>query len=249
MRERPLILTVGDNRSFLGKLAVLLERLHCDVLPANSARETFDLARVAHPRAIILNMQLTGLDGLEFLRNLRADEELADIPVVMITDVREKRQVWEAMSLGCIEVLDKPLDLDKLHQALQRCNLYPVARRRYLRAPYARPVEVLVDGTVQVVNALTLSERGIMVRMPQPLPRGTAVEVRLFLPDAQVLQAGGNVIYVHDHQGSPGESANVAIRFDRLTINSAESLQTMVRQLLVGDLVAGQGEEPIVKPD
>jgi CheY-like chemotaxis protein len=249
MRERPLVLTVDDNQGFLGKLAVLLERLHCDVLPVTSARDTIELARVARPRVIILNLQLACIDSLVFLRKLRADGDLADIPVVMFTDVREKCRVWEAMSLGCIEVLDKPLELDKLHQALQRCNLYPHAQRRYLRAPYARTVELLVDGAGQVVNALTLSERGIMVRMPQPLPKDTTVDVRITLPDSQTMQVGGKVIYVHDHSATPVMSANVAIKFDRLTLDNVENLQILVKQLLIGDLTAGLGEEPVIKPD
>jgi len=248
MSERPLILTVDDNQAFLGKLAVLLERLQCEVLPVTSARDTIELARVARPRAIIISMQLAGKDSLAFLRTLRAEEELADLPVVMITTVREQRQIWEAMSLGCIEVLDLPLELDRLHQALQRCNLYPEARRRHLRAPFARPVEILVDGTVLAANAITLSERGIMVRMPQPLALGSSVEVRFSLPDARVVQVGGEVIYVRDNQGAQAASAGVAIKFPRLTIKSAETLKMLVKQLLVGDLVAGHGEKPIVRP-
>jgi len=248
MRERPLVMIVDDNQAFLGKLAVLLERLHCDVLPVTSVSDALELARVARPRVIITSMQLTGMDSLDFLRALRADAELANLPVVMITSVREQRQIWEAMSLGCIEVLDLPLELERLHQALQRSNLYPDVRRRHLRAPYVRPVEILVDGTVRVVKAVTLSERGIMVRMPQPLPPGSSVEVRLSLPDDQVVQVGGEVIYVRNNQGTQTGLAAVAIKFTRLTIKSAENLKILVKQLLVGDLVVGQSEEPIIRP-
>ncbi len=249
MRERPLVLTVDDDRTFLGSLAILLERLHCEVLPVANGDDAMELARVMRPRAIVLSLQLAAPDGLTFLRNLRDSRELVDTPVVMVTAHREKHQVWEAMRLGCIEVLDKPIELTALHQALQRCNLYPDARRRYLRAPYRRPVEVIIDGVAQLVNAVTLSERGIMVRMPQPLPKGTEVEVRLSLPGEQVVQAGGEVIYVRMHQGVSAAEAEVAIRFDRLNSKGVEALQMMVRQLLVGDLDASREAASIVKPE
>ena len=123
MRDRPIVLTVDNNQTVLGTLAVLLERLYFDVLPVTTSRDAIDLARVARPQVITLNMQMPDMDSLAFVRTLHADEELADIPVIMITGVREKQRVWEAMSLGCIEVLDMPIELSRLHQALQRCNL------------------------------------------------------------------------------------------------------------------------------
>jgi len=249
MRDRPIVLTVDDNQAFLGTLAVLLERLHFDVLPVTSSRDAIDLARVARPQVITLNMQMPDMDSLAFLRALRADEELTEIPVIMITSAREKQQVWEAMSLGCIEVLDLPIDLNRMHQALQRCNLYPEGRRRYLRAPYTKRVELVVRGEVLLLTAVTLSERGIMVRMPNPLAKGTPVEVRLTLPDDQVLTLGGEVIYVRGGKGgSVTPPPGVAIKFDRVTIKDTEKLHLLVKQLLIGDIVANQ-TETIIKPD
>ena len=248
MRERPIILTVDDNQVFLGTLAILLERLQFDVLPVTNSRDAIDLARVARPQVITLSMQMPDMDCLAFLRALRADEELVDTPVIMITGAREKQQVWEAMSLGCIEVLDKPLELNRLHQALQRCNLYPEKRRRYLRAPYTKPVEIKVNGEVMTCNAMTLSERGIMVRMPQPLLKGLTVEVQLTLPDEHILRVSGTVIYVREGKGLPAAPAGVAIKFDRISINDSERLHILVKQLLISDIVATQSES-VIKPD
>ena len=246
---RPIVLTVDDNQTFLGTLAVLLERMNFDVLPVTSSRDALDLARVARPQVITLNMQMPDMDSLAFMRTLRADDELSDIPVIMITGVREKQQVWEAMSLGCIEVLDMPLELNRLHQALQRCNLYPEGRRRYLRAPYAKPVEVVVSGEVLQLSGVTLSERGIMVRMPDPAPKGMPVEVLLGLPDGEKLTLGGSVIYVRSGRGGElGPPPGVAIKFDRVTIKDTEKLHAFVKDLLIGDIVASQ-TEPVIKPD
>lgn len=249
MRDRPIVLTIDDNQSALGTLAVLLERLHLDVLPVTGPRDAVDLARVARPQVIILNMQMAGMDCLAFMRTLRADEELADIPVIMITAAREKQKVWEAMSLGCIEVLDLPLELNRVHQALQRCNLYPERRRRYLRAPFAKKVDVEVRGETFSLNAVTLSERGIMVRMETPLARGTPVEVRLAIPGAETLSLGGEVIYVRGGTGKGlALAAGVAIKFTRVTLKDTEKLHAFVKELLIGDIVANQ-TETIIRPD
>ena len=248
MRERPIVLTVDDNQTFLGILAVLLERLDFDVLPVTSSRDVLDLARVARPQVITLNMQMPDKDSLELMRELRADPELADLPVIMITAERDKQRVWEAMSLGCIEVLDKPLELNRLHLALQRCNLYPEGRRRYLRAPYTKKITLWLRGTGQELTAMTLSERGIMVRMPQPLPRGTVVEIKLTLPGEQVLRVGGEVIYVMAGKSTAAGTCWVAIKFDRVTLKDSERLSALVRQLLIGDILVTQSES-VIKSD
>jgi CheY-like chemotaxis protein len=248
MPDRPVVLTVDNDRRFLGTLAVLLERLHFEVLPVTSSSDAIDLARVTRPQVITVNMQMPDMNSLVFLKTLHADAELADIPVIMITDARDKKLVWEAMSLGCIEVLDKPLELNRFHQALQRCNLYPAGKRRYLRAPYVKQVELIYRDSSQFLNAVTLSERGIMVRMPKPLPRGSAVEVRLTLPDGETIQAGGQVIYLREGKHTPNALAGVAIKFDRLTIEDAEKLHALVKDLLIGDIVADQTKE-IIRSD
>ncbi|TLM68885.1 MAG: response regulator [Deltaproteobacteria bacterium] len=248
MPDRPIVLTIDNDHQFLGTLAVLLERLHFEVLPVTSSRDAIDLARVARPHVITLNMQMPDMNSLAFLKTLHADAELADIPVIMITDVREKQQVWEAMSLGCIEVLDKPLELNRFHQALQRCNLYPAGKRRYLRAPYVKQVELLCRGSSQFLNAVTLSERGIMVRMPQPLPKGSNVEIRLTLSADETLQVGGQVIYIREGKSAVNGAVGVAIKFDRLTLSDAEKLHALVKDLLIGDIVASQ-KETIIKAD
>lgn len=246
--ERPTVLTIDDNQNFLGTLAVILERLQFDVLPITNARDALDLARVIQPQVITLNMQIPDMNSLEFMRALRADADLADMPVIMITGQREKQQVWEAMSLGCIEVLDKPLEVTRLHQALQRCNLYKEGRRRYLRAPFTRQVELVCRGEALSLTSVTLSERGIMVRMPDPLPRGSEVTVRFPASQGGEMTCTGQVIYVRGKSAQIGPPPGVAIKFDRLTIKDTEQLHALVKQLLIGDILEKQGES-VIKAD
>lgn len=246
--ERPTVLAIDENQNFLGTIAVLLERLQFEVLPVTSSRDAIELARVVQPQVITLSMQMPDMDSLEFMRRLRADADLADLPVIMITAQREKQQVWEAMSLGCIEVLDRPLEVTRLHQALQRCNLYKEGRRRYLRAPFTKQVELTCRGETFQLSSVTLSERGIMVRMPNPLPRGSEITVRFPLPQGGEMHFSGQVIYVRGAAGPVAPPPGVAIKFDHLTIKDTEELHTLVKQLLIGDILEKQ-EEPIIKAD
>lgn len=249
MRDRPTVLAVDRNQTFLGTLAILLERLNFEVLPLTNAGDAIELARVARPQVMTLSMHMSDVDSLKLIRDLRADPELSDLPVIMISSTRDKQRVWEAMSLGCIEVLDTPLELNRLHQSLQRCNLYPGGRRRYLRAPYPRYVEVAHNGDARQLTGITISERGVMVRMPEPLPKGSPVEVGITFKEDDVRRFSGEVIYVRGGRtGTVAPPPGVAIKFDRLTIKDTEQLHELVKQLLIGDILATQ-TEPVIRQE
>jgi CheY-like chemotaxis protein len=246
MSGRPTALVVDDSHAFLMYLSILLNRMNLEVLPVSNAEEALELARVTRPKVITMDMRMPGMDGLEAIRTMRADDELSDIPVIMITSFRDKNHQWEALSLGCVDVLDKPIDLRRLHTALQRCNLYSAGRRRYLRAPFTEFVELKHKGGKISLSSVTLSERGIFVRMREPLVKGTKVDVTIPMPAGKPLQVGGQVIYAKSFNGGkfvvpPG----AAIKFDRLTMQDIEALQKLVTDLLIGDIITEQEEEVI----
>lgn len=247
MSDRPTVLVVDDSQAFLMYLSILLNRMNLEVLPVACAEEAIELARLTRPQVMTLDMVMPGMDGMTALRTIRADAELADLPVIMISSYQDKNSQWEAMSLGCIDVLDKPVELRRLHNALQRCDFYREGRRRYLRTSYVQPVLLTHNGTTRSCNSISLSERGIFVRMREPLAKGTEVDITLSLPDGGSLKVGGRVLYAKGLNGGkfvipPG----VAIKFDRMTLQDAEVLQRVVAELLIGDLVAEQ-EDPILK--
>ena len=248
MEARPIAIVVDDSKPFLMYLSILLDRMNLEVLPVQSAAEALDIARVTRPHLITMDMMLPDMDGLEALRTIRADAALADLSVIMISSYQDKHRQWEALSLDCIDVLDKPVDLRRLHKAVQRCDLYSGGRRRYLRAPYEKSVGLHHQGKLHEVSSVTLSERGIFLRTSEPLPKGDHVEVDLPLPSGETLQVGGSVIYCKAQNNSCAViSPGVAIKFDRMTMKNIETLTALVEELLIGDLVLEQAEQ-VIKP-
>jgi CheY-like chemotaxis protein len=249
MNERPIAVVVDESKPFLLYLSRLLKRMNLEVLGVHNAGEALEISRVTRPHLITMDMVMPDMDGLEALRIIRADEELADLPVIMITSYREKSRQWEALSLGCIDVLEKPVDLRRLHKAIQRCNLYPGGRRRYLRAAFNKRVGLYYQGARHEAPSSNLSERGIFLYLGEQLPKGAHVDVDLPLSADATLQVGGSVIYSRPaDNGPPAISNGTAIKFDRLTLQHLEIISTLVAELLIGDIIAEQ-TEPIVSPD
>lgn len=249
MEARPIAIVVDDSKPFLMYLSILLNRMNLEVLPVNNAAEAIEISRVTRPSLITMDMMMPDMDGLEALHAIRADNELSDLPVIMISSYQDKNKQWEALSLGCIDVLDKPVDLRRLHKAIQRCDLYSGGRRRYLRAPFEKTVGLLHQGKLYTVSSVTLSERGIFLSMREQLPKGAHVEIDLPLPSGETMRFGGSVIYGKAQNGGGSViSQGMAIKFDRLTKEQLDVLSELVSDLLIGDILTEQ-TEPVVSPN
>ncbi len=75
------------------------------------------LARAVRPDAITLDVLMPGMDGWEVLRRIRADDTLADVPVIMLSVLHEQQL---AMALGATEYVTKPIDRAQLRSILRR---------------------------------------------------------------------------------------------------------------------------------
>jgi CheY-like chemotaxis protein len=86
-------------------------------LTASAGEEALRLAREMRPSAITLDVMMPGMDGWDVLAALKADPDLADIPVVMLTIVDDKSHGY---ALGANDYLVKPLDREQMRRSLRR---------------------------------------------------------------------------------------------------------------------------------
>lgn len=119
----PRILIVDDDREVRALLAEILaaEGLD-DVVEAEDGQAGLELATAAAPMAVILDLGLPKLDGMEVLRRIRAFAP--ELPVIVLTSSADVRAAVEAMRLGAYDYVTKPFRNDELilhvRQALER---------------------------------------------------------------------------------------------------------------------------------
>jgi signal transduction histidine kinase/DNA-binding response OmpR family regulator len=124
--EERMVLVIDDDPDALDLIGRTLERAGMRVVTAREGEEALRLARELHPAAITLDVVMPGMDGWQVLRELKADPETRDIPVVMMT-MTEDRELGYA--LGATEFLTKPVERGQLVQLLQRYALEEAERR------------------------------------------------------------------------------------------------------------------------
>jgi CheY-like chemotaxis protein len=82
-------------------------------------KETYEM-----PKVVLLDLKLPKLDGIEVLRQLRADERTRLIPVVVLTSSREDRDVIEAYQIGANSYIVKPVDFEKFLEVVSNMITY-----------------------------------------------------------------------------------------------------------------------------
>lgn len=73
---------------------------------------------------LLLDIRMPKVDGVEVLRQLKADPELKKIPVIMLTTTDDPREVEHCHSLGCSNYVVKPVDYDKFADAIKQFGLF-----------------------------------------------------------------------------------------------------------------------------
>jgi len=76
------------------------------------------------PCVILLNSNMPKMNGIEFLKVVKADNVLKKIPVVALTTSKEEQHIEESFNLGVAGYIVKPLDYKKLVEAIRIINLY-----------------------------------------------------------------------------------------------------------------------------
>lgn len=116
----PTILLVEDYEDTRAMLRNWLERRGYRLVEAGDGQEAVDLAPLAHPDLILMDLRLPELNGIAATRRLRQYAGLKDVPVVVLSALDPALFREAAFSVGCVEYLSKPIDLGRLGDLLLR---------------------------------------------------------------------------------------------------------------------------------
>lgn len=108
MASDPLVLVVDDYADARAMYAAWLQLSGFRVAQAATAAQAIALAFAEPPAAVLMDLSLPGLDGLEATRRLKTDPRTAHVPVVAITGHVESKVAEAARAAGCDTFIVKP---------------------------------------------------------------------------------------------------------------------------------------------
>ncbi len=108
------ILTVDDSKTIRMIVKKAFSPYNCNVLEAENGVEGLALAAKEKPDLIILDITMPVMTGIEMLEKLKAEKDLKDIPVIMLTAESGKDSVMKIVKMGIKDYVVKPFKGDQL---------------------------------------------------------------------------------------------------------------------------------------
>jgi CheY-like chemotaxis protein len=135
MTKEVVILIADDDAGHTRLIEKNLQRagLHNSILRFENGQDILDFlfCRGEGPKRasdtsylLLLDIRMPKVDGVEVLRQLRADPELRKLPVSMLTTTDDPREVARCHELGCNNYIVKPVGYDKFAEAITQLGLF-----------------------------------------------------------------------------------------------------------------------------
>ncbi|MEI7847381.1 MAG: response regulator, partial [Chloroflexota bacterium] len=158
--DKSKILIIEDDPD----VAEMLNAYFCvqgfEVLISNWGEEGVSSAVINHPDLVILDIRLPDIDGYEVAKRLRADRRSINIPIIFLTEKRDRADRLQGLEIGADDYITKPFDIQELRlrvrNSIQRAGLNSLTN----------PITGLPEGDVvleQIRDALKLNNWAILL--------------------------------------------------------------------------------------
>lgn len=141
---QPRILIVEDDSDISELLEAHFTTEKYDVLTAAWGAEALEIAREEHLDLALLDIRLPDISGYDVCRQLRLNRRTQDVPIVFLTEKRDRIDKLQGLELGVVDYITKPFDIQELRlrvrNALARAN-----QRPYIHHTTELPEGMLVD--------------------------------------------------------------------------------------------------------
>lgn len=101
------ILIIEDDKFLIKAYKIKFMRAGFDVITATDGEMGMEIAKKEIPKMIILDIMLPKIDGFEFLKRMKKEEKIKDVPVIALSNLGQQEDKDKAISLGAKEYLVK----------------------------------------------------------------------------------------------------------------------------------------------
>ena len=253
LESRMKIAIVDDTPLNLTLMQALVGKLpDCDPLPFADPTEGLAWCQQNEPDLVIVDYMMPGLDGVEFIRRLRAMPERADVPILMVTADHERQTRYNALQSGATDFLNKPVDRNEFQPRVH--NMLALRRAHLATRERARSLQLEVDKATTLVHTreqetVTRLARAAEFRDPETgahIQRmahySELIARQLDQPDS-VCQTLLLAAPMHD-VGKLGIPDHILMKPGRLT---SEEFEQMKRHPLIGYDILKDSTSPVIR--
>lgn len=136
------ILIVEDDLDVAEMLNAYFRVQGYEVFTVNWGEDGVRSSQQDHPDLIILDIRLPDIDGYEVARRLRADRRTSDIPIIFLTEKRDRSDRLQGLEIGADDYITKPFDVQELRLRVRN------ALKRVSQGSLTNPVTGLPEGAL-----------------------------------------------------------------------------------------------------
>ncbi|MCW5554046.1 MAG: SpoIIE family protein phosphatase [Verrucomicrobiae bacterium] len=182
------ILVVDDDESSREMLARRLRRCGYTVSAVPGGLQALALARSQEFDLVLLDMIMPGLDGFQVLAKFKADPELHETPVIMLSALDEENGIARCIEMGAEDYLAKPFNSVFLRARIGAC-----LEKKRLRDRERQTYEALLQSQKHLAGELAEAAGYVSSLLPPPLEEPVKLQWR-FQPSAEL---GGDIFGYH----------------------------------------------------
>jgi two-component system alkaline phosphatase synthesis response regulator PhoP len=238
-RKKPFILSVDADCVSQLRTSAILQQLDYNVFSVKSAEEAQLIMQVTVPKLVLTEITLPKMTGIDLIRQMKKDQSVRDVPVIIYTSVKDPTTRQLCMQAGCTGFLAQPAEPNHLYHAIQKVT--EATPREYVRLTTLLDVIVGAKGipgyAVTREKVTALSENGMYVYTLKPLHYGTVLPYTLFLKKdhAAGVTFEGKVIYSNDGKNS-GKQPGMGVIFTRIRPEDKERIKDFILERLMEEM-------------
>jgi len=107
MAEKHKVLLVEDDEYLIGIYATKFELEGCEVLRAGTGEEGLAIIKKEKPDLVLADILMPGISGFELIKKVKADKEIQDIPIVILSNLGTKDDMAKGLKLGAVDYIIK----------------------------------------------------------------------------------------------------------------------------------------------
>ena len=119
MSQKAKVLIVDDEPLNVDYLEQELEDLGYQIITAFNGQEALDKIKSQQPDLVLLDLMMPVLDGFAVLSEIKADNVLRDIPVIIVSAANDSKSIVKGIKQGADDYITKPVDADHLVKKLK----------------------------------------------------------------------------------------------------------------------------------
>lgn len=230
--EKRRILLAEDTELFLEIESSFLKRDSFELHTARSGKEAIEKALQIHPHLILLSFMMPDIGGDEVCAIVKADPQLPDTRVVIVTADHGEESLTRCIDAGCDGIVTRPFGKEKLLETVQK--LLGETFRKKPRYQVEIPCALYLEHEAVPVTMVDISEIGCRVTMEELVDSNVSLGVGFNLPDTEHSVNWKGV--VRWNTGSGGNHS-VGIEFINAPADEALILRDILAAMEISDRI------------